>query len=138
MRTRSHQYNPATPVPDSTPPEHRPNPEDAPLRHDLERTPPAGPSTAAGIAELDAALANLESRREEQLSSLHDAPGDPVAIAYKESVKRILGEIRIARHRLREGKRGVCVDCHGTITAERVETLPWATQCADCARHRYS
>lgn len=138
MRTHTYQYKLATPVPDSTPPEHRPNTEDAPLRHDLGPTPAAGRSTAADIAELDATLAELETRREEQVSSLHDATHDPVAIAYKESVSRILGEIRLARHRLREGKHGVCVDCHGEVTAERIEALPWATQCTDCARCRYS
>ena len=30
MRTHPHQYKPATPVPDSTPPEHKPNSEDTP------------------------------------------------------------------------------------------------------------
>ena len=136
MRTHTYQYTLTTPIPDSTPPEHRPNAEDAPLRHDLPRPPATACPASAGVAELDATLADLESRRVELLSSLRDAPEDPVARAYKESVKRIIGEIRVARRRLREGTHSGCVDCSGTVTAARLEALPWATQCTDCARRR--
>jgi RNA polymerase-binding transcription factor DksA len=138
VRTHTYQYKLTTPVPNSTPPEHRPNTDDPPYKHDLERASATEPTTAADIAAQDAILANLESTRENQLATLADPTEDPVAIAYRDSVKRILGEIRIARHRLREGKLGVCVDCHGAVTAERLEALPWATQCTDCARRRYS
>ncbi|WP_416952384.1 TraR/DksA family transcriptional regulator [Nocardioides sp. T5] len=90
------------------------------------------------MARIDASLTELELKREEQLASLRDARGDLVAIAYQESVARILAEIREARRRLREGKHGVCVACHGMVSEERMEALPWATQCADCARRHSS
>ena len=138
MHTHTYQYALATPVPESTPPEQRPNPQDAPLE-------PIGPPARTGATSLhadveclDAELAELERKRDEQLTSLADAAGDPVAVAYRDSVARILAEIRVARHRLREGTHGVCVGCRGTVSRERVEALPWATQCADCARQRFS
>ena len=37
-----------------------------------------------------------------------------------------------------KAKAEVCVACHGMVTEERMEALPWATQCADCARPNYS
>lgn len=89
------------------------------------------------MARIDANLAELELEREEQLTSLRDARGDLVATAYQKSVAQILTEIREARRRVREGNHGVCVACHGIVTEERMEALPWATQCADCARRRY-
>jgi hypothetical protein len=40
VRTHTYQYTLTTPVPDSTPPEHRPNPQDGPLE-------PLGPPAPA-------------------------------------------------------------------------------------------
>ncbi len=136
MRKHTYEYTLTTPVPDSTPPEHQPN-TDVPSRS-TTRPRPVARTAVADVAPLDAALADLELKREEQLASLRDAKGDLVAIAYRESVARILAEIRKARLRLREGTYGVCVDCHADVTAERIEALPWATQCTDCARRRYA
>ena len=135
MHTHTYQYKLATPVPDSTPPEHRPNTNDAPL----EPIEPIGPpvdvhAVKADIEALDTKLAELERKRNEQLASLRHATNDLVAIAYRESVARNLAEIRVARQRVREEQHGRCIDCHGAVTPERVESLPWATHCADCAR----
>ena len=138
MRTHTYQDGLAGPVPDSTPPEHRPDTEAAPAEWDGLRTAAGGRSTAVDVAPLDASLAELERTRAEQLAALEADAGDLVAVAYRSSVSRILGEIRTARQRLRDGKHGVCVDCHGTIAADRVEAVPWATQCTHCARLRYS
>jgi RNA polymerase-binding transcription factor DksA len=138
VRTHTYQYKLTCPVPGSTPPEHQPTTEDTPGTWDRSRTQGSGRTAAAEAAPLDATLAELERKREEQLASLEDAEGDLVAIAYKNSVARILEEIRTARRRLREGKHGMCVDCHGRVAAERIEALPWATQCTDCVRRRYS
>jgi RNA polymerase-binding transcription factor DksA len=138
MRTHTYQDGLAGPVPDSTPPEHRPDTEAAPAEWDGLRTAAGGRSTPVDVAPLDAFLAELERTRAEQLAALDADASDLVAVAYRSSVSRILGEIRTARQRLRDGKHGVCVDCHGTIAADRVEAVPWATQCTHCARLRYS
>lgn len=138
MRTHTYQYTLTTPVPDSTPPEHRPNTDDTSIPSREPRRSVRRRLTVADVVRIDASLAELERKREEQLASLRDARGDLVAIAYQESVARILAEIGEARRRLREGKHGVCAACYGVVTAERLEALPWATECADCARRRYS
>lgn len=138
MRTHTYQYTSTTPVPASTPPEHRPNTDDTPTRSREQHRSVSRRLTAADVARIDATLVELELEREAQLASLPDARGDLVAIAHQESVARILAEIGDARRRLREGNHGVCADCHGTVTEERLEALPWATRCADCARRRYS
>ena len=126
MRTHTYEHKLTDPVPDSTPPEHRPNTEDTPFR--------LGPPWTS----LDATLAGLERKREEQLASLGDARGDLVVIAHKESVARILDEIRTARQRLRDGTHGVCVTCHGAVGDELIDSLPWAIRCAGCVRRRYT
>jgi DnaK suppressor protein len=105
--------------------------------HTLRSTASSAPAAATRNSDLDATLAEEEQARQEQLDSLHDTTTDLVAIAYRDSVSRILTEIRLARRRLHEGLHHECVGCNGHIPAERIEALPWATQCTDCARRRY-
>jgi DnaK suppressor protein len=57
-----------------------------------------------------------------------------VATAYRDSLLRILEEVRAARRRLEAGLYSVCRDCSGDIGEERLELRPWAVSCAACAR----
>ena len=41
-------------------------------------------------------------------------------------------EIERALERLDDGSYGLCADCGGEIAPERLEALPWATQCISC------
>lgn len=67
VRTHTDQHQPATPVPDSTPPEHRPNTEDRAGDWDHLGARPHGRTAVASTTPLDETLAALELKRREQL-----------------------------------------------------------------------
>jgi len=50
--------------------------------------------------------------------------------------QQLLGEIEIALQRLEEGEYGVCEGCGVEITRRRLQALPWARFCLECAEHR--
>ena len=52
----------------------------------------------------------------------------------EENSGNVLREIEAALKRLDEGTYGLCTACGKPIEPERLEYLPWATQCADDAR----
>ncbi len=89
--------------------------------------------TTDQIAELEAALKAAAERRERQLAELPADHGDLVAAAHRESVVRILEEIRAAQARLTTGRFGRCESCDTAIPVERLELRPWTTLCVGCA-----
>jgi RNA polymerase-binding protein DksA len=52
----------------------------------------------------------------------------------EENSEQVLAEIDEALRRIEEGTYGVCRSCGRPIAEERLEALPWATVCIDCAR----
>ena len=86
---------------------------------------------------LAAILDDVEAAREAQLRSISGTTDDLVTLAYRDAVLRILSEVRTARSRLDDGTYGICTGCHGRVGDERLEALPWATQCTRCANRRY-
>lgn len=92
-------------------------------------TSPHGLDPAAVALELDVA----EKAREKQLAALPPDPADEVAVLHRESVERLLAEIRAARRRLEEGSYGTCTGCQGPIAPGRLELRPWAATCTGCA-----
>jgi RNA polymerase-binding transcription factor DksA len=52
----------------------------------------------------------------------------------EENSGNVMREIEAALKRLDDGTYGVCSACGKQIEPERLEYLPWATQCADDAR----
>jgi DnaK suppressor protein len=102
-------------------------------------------------AELRARRAELES----ELAALIDAPRDPLATVSfgkrvgegtSQAVERLaqtsaaralstkLGDVSRALDKLDEGSYGTCDSCGRTIAADRLEAIPWATRCVECAR----
>jgi DnaK suppressor protein len=45
-----------------------------------------------------------------------------------------LDRIAEALERLDDGRYGICTDCDGTIPADRLRALPFATRCLECER----
>ncbi len=43
-----------------------------------------------------------------------------------------LRRIEAALERLDSGQYGSCIECGGTISARRLEAIPWATRCVQC------
>ena len=74
------------------------------------------------------------------ISSLptHPADGDvegldaEIAIAQNEEL--LLEQVEAALERIRAGTYGVCSQCGSTIAAERLEAVPYASCCMECAR----
>ncbi len=54
----------------------------------------------------------------------------------EENSEHVLEEIEAALKRIQEGTYGICTNCGKQIAEERLEALPWATLCIDCARDR--
>jgi RNA polymerase-binding protein DksA len=52
----------------------------------------------------------------------------------EENSGHVLNEIDDALVRLADGTYGKCRGCGGEIPTERLEAMPWATQCIDCKR----
>jgi len=55
-------------------------------------------------------------------------------LALRERSRGELERIDAALRRLDEGTYGICSSCGGSIAAERLEAIPWAATCIDCAR----
>ena len=54
----------------------------------------------------------------------------------EENSEQILAAIDAALKRIKDGTYGICTNRGEQISAERLEALPWATLCIDCARDR--
>ena len=54
----------------------------------------------------------------------------------EENSEQILAEIDGALKRIEDGTYGICTNRGEQISVERLEALPWATLCIDCARDR--
>jgi RNA polymerase-binding protein DksA len=52
----------------------------------------------------------------------------------EENSEQVLSEIDDALRRIENGTYGVCKSCGKQIAPERLEALPWARLCIDCAR----
>ena len=51
-----------------------------------------------------------------------------------ENSEQVLAEIDDALGRIEAGTFGTCRTCGQPIAPERLEAMPWATQCIDCKR----
>lgn len=66
-------------------------------------------------------------------TALHDRELD---YGLEENEEQLLAEIDAALQRIEAGTYGVCTNCGKPIGEERLEALPWASLCIDCARNR--
>ena len=82
----------------------------------------------------------IEDEREEIQSDNH--PGDMATGTYDRELdatlegneERMLDAIDAALKRIDAGTYGTCSNCGEPIGAERLEAVPWTTQCIDCKR----
>lgn len=83
---------------------------------------------------------SMEDETQEIQSDNH--PGDVATITHdreidytlEENAERLLGAIDAALQRIEEGAYGTCGTCGNPIGAERLDALPYTTQCIDCKR----
>ncbi|MEP6977091.1 MAG: TraR/DksA C4-type zinc finger protein [Thermoleophilia bacterium] len=85
---------------------------------------------------------SLEEEIEEPTGASDNHPAD-VATAtldreldytLEENSEHLLAEIDDALQRIEAGTFGTCRTCGQPIAPERLEAMPWATQCIDCKR----
>jgi RNA polymerase-binding protein DksA len=82
----------------------------------------------------------LEDEQEEIQSDNHLA--DDATSTYdreldatlEDNEERMLDAIDAALKRIEDGTYGICTNCGEPIGAERLEAVPWTTQCIDCKR----
>jgi DnaK suppressor protein len=94
---------------------------------------PQRPDLAQALDTFRAWLDEAATSRQRQLDDLPPAQTDPVAAAHRDSVERILLEIRAAQRRLEDGGFGSCRRCGTAIPVERLELRPWTPVCVPCA-----
>jgi RNA polymerase-binding protein DksA len=57
-------------------------------------------------------------------------------LALRDQARSELGRVRAALRALDDGSYGRCTECGNPIAPERLEAIPWASLCIDCARKR--
>lgn len=72
----------------------------------------------------------LEKDPEDQAIQLEN---DEVLDALEPATRREFGQILGALERLEEGQYGTCVDCGDEIAMKRLEAIPFAVRCVECA-----
>ena len=104
-------------------------------------------------AERARVVAAIENLRNENPGTVEDETGDetydqhPADVAtamhdreldygIAENEQQLLGEIDDALQRIEDGTYGICTNCGKSIPPERLEALPWAQLCIDCAKTR--
>lgn len=55
-------------------------------------------------------------------------------LALRERSRTELERVEAALRRLDDGTYGICESCGNPIAPERLEAIPWAATCIDCAR----
>ena len=79
---------------------------------------------------------------ETQDSTADNHPADVATVTFdreldyslEENEERLLEAIDAALGRIDDGTFGICSTCGQPIGKERLEALPWTTQCIDCKR----
>lgn len=66
-------------------------------------------------------------------TAMHDRSLD---YTLEDNEEHLLGSIDAALKRIEDGTYGICTNCGRPISEERLEALPWAELCIDCARRR--
>jgi RNA polymerase-binding protein DksA len=83
---------------------------------------------------------SMEDEREEIPSDNHPADvatstvNREIDYTLEENEERVLASIDTALKRIEEGSFGTCRTCAEPISIERLEALPYTTQCIDCKR----
>jgi DnaK suppressor protein len=107
--------------------------------------PDLATALAAKRAELESELQALSHEEGDRGDiSFGKRVGDGTSIAVErlaqvaahDRLQEMLADVRRAEAKLAAGSYGTCDACSRPIAAERLEALPWATLCIDCASAR--
>jgi DnaK suppressor protein len=101
--------------------------------------PPAVERAAAVVADLERELRAIEEATAAGPDDEHDAEGSTIGLerarvtALLDQARVHAGELAAAVERAASGRYGRCERCGGEIGAERLEVLPAARRCMQCA-----
>jgi RNA polymerase-binding protein DksA len=84
----------------------------------------------------------VEDQVEEEFGTSDNHPADAASVTLdrevdytlQENSEQVLSDIDAALERIENGSYGTCGTCGKPISPERLEAMPWATQCIDCKR----
>ena len=93
----------------------------------------------ARLKELNARIDEIEGDlRTPRSASWEDrateTEGDEVLDALEDSAMAEVAEIRKALERIEDGTYGICAACGDDINEKRLQALPYAIQCINCAK----
>lgn len=93
----------------------------------------------ARLKELNARIDEIEGDlRTPRSASWEDrateTEGDEVLDALEDSAMAEVAEIRKALERIEDGTYGICAACGEDINEKRLQALPYAIQCINCAK----
>ena len=85
---------------------------------------------------------SLEDETEEIVGSSDNHLGETatatldreIDYSLEENSEQVLKAIEAALERIEDGTFGICQTCGEAISEERLEAIPYATQCIDCRR----
>jgi DnaK suppressor protein len=66
-----------------------------------------------------------------------DRQNDDVLLSLKNRAKHELAQIERALLKIENNEYGHCEKCHGAISAERLDAIPFTALCKTCAATRY-
>jgi DnaK suppressor protein len=113
-------------------------------------TPPSGRRRPELLTHLPRLRAHLEEQRLARMRQLTDlleqedrllAPhggwhaqaGDEATSQLIDAVRRALGDIELALHRIHSGRYGTCLYCGADLPLDQLRALPQSESCARCA-----
>jgi DnaK suppressor protein len=79
-------------------------------------------------------LSDTKEQVGDEIDAALDTAAGEASSQLAEVESRELAEIELALTRIKEGSYGKCEDCQKTIGAIRLQALPYATLCINCAR----
>jgi len=88
-------------------------------------------ATRRAADELDALRASDRGQELEEEAQAEQGAADLERLGQAERLE--LQRIDVALARLDAGTYGTCAECGAPIGKKRLEALPWAVRCADCA-----
>jgi DnaK suppressor protein len=88
-------------------------------------------ATRRAEAELASLRAAAPSQEFEEVAQIEQSGADVARLSEAERLE--LQRIEAALARIDEGRWGACAECGKAIEPRRLDALPWAVRCADCA-----
>ncbi len=68
----------------------------------------------------------------DQMDEIQDASERDLEIRNVDRESTLLGDVKAALLRIRDGSFGTCTECDWAISPKRLAAVPWASRCIEC------